>query len=842
MAKKKEEVELIDMQSRIHDYTLEDIMGERFGRYSKYIIQDRAIPDVRDGLKPVQRRIIYAMHLDKNTHDKPFKKCANAVGNVLGKFHPHGDTSVYDALIHLSQEWKNNNPLIEVDGNNGSIDGDPPAAMRYTETRLAKIAEETLKDLPKDTVVWAPNYSDTLMEPTVLPAKFPIILVNGTMGISAGYATNIPTHNLGEIIDATIKRIDSPNCHLDSILDIVKGPDFPTGGIVEGKDDIRQALETGKGKVSVRAKYEFVKEKGKESCVITEIPYDVIKQQLVKKIDDIRISNSVSGIAEVRDESDKDAFCRIVIEFKPGANKELVMNYLLKNTDLKVNCSYNMVTIVNRRPRQLGIIGILDAYIAFDKEVVRKRSEYDLKKAEEAANLALGMLKAVDILDKIIKTIRASKGKADAKKNIMEEYGFNDAQAEYIVTLQLYRLANTEVEAEQAKYDNAMKIIKMLKEILEDESKLNQVLKNELRAIKKEYATPRRTEISDEVKEISYNAEDLIMKENVIVSLSKDGYIKKVSSKSYNAADAAGVKEGDYFINLYETTTLNKLMVLTKKGNYIYIPINNIPSCKWKDLGKHISNFIAIDPNDEVVKSYVVDDISHDMEVVIYTKDGMVKKINLNDLTVSKYNKLYTYIKLKDNDLVVDVQRAKENTMIVSKSGYYISYKTDEIPIVSSGKSAGVKGINLKDDEVVSGLTYDSDDEYLNIFTNQKTGKRIKLSDLTESSRAKRGSMVIKPVKSTNYEIVSALITETKDIIGLEKLEDTEEIKNTDISIMDLASTGSNITKSRFTKAYVVATLKKVDEVAKEDKQKEVKKTKAEMKQEELEFIDDFKI
>ena len=844
MAKKKVEEEVIDMQSRIHDYTLEDIMGERFGRYSKYIIQDRAIPDVRDGLKPVQRRIIYAMHLDRNTHDKPFKKCANAVGNVLGKFHPHGDTSVYDALIHLSQEWKNNNPLVEVDGNNGSIDGDPPAAMRYTETRLSKIAEETLKDLPKDTVVWAPNYSDTLMEPTVLPAKFPIILVNGTMGISAGYATNIPTHNLGEIIDATIKRIDSPNCHLDSILDIVKGPDFPTGGIVEGKEDIRQALETGKGKVSVRAKYEFTKEKGKESCVITEIPYDVIKQQLVKKIDDIRINNNVSGIAEVRDESDKDAFCRIVIEFKPGANKELVMNYLLKNTDLKVNCSYNMVTIVNRRPRQLGILGILDAYIAFDKEVVRKRSEFDLKKAEEAANLALGMLKAIDILDKVIKTIRASKGKADAKQNIMKEYGFNEAQAEYIVTLQLYRLANTEVQEEQAKYDNAMKIIAMLKEILSDENKLNQVLKSELKAIKKEYATPRKTEISDEVKEISYNAEDLIMKENVIVSLSKDGYIKKVSSKSYSTADAAGVKEGDYLINLYETTTLNKLMVLTKKGNYIYLPINDIPSFKWKDLGKHISNFVAIDPNDEVVKAYVVDDISHDMEVVIFTKDGMVKKINLNDLTVSKYNKLYTYIKLKDNDIVVDVQRAKENTMIVSKSGYYISYKTEEIPNVSSGKSAGVKGINLKDDEVVSGLTYNQDDEYLNIFTNQKTGKRIKLSDLTESSRAKRGSMVIKPVKSTNYEIISALITETKDVIGLEKLEDTEEIKNTDISIMDLASTGSNITKSRYTKAFIVATLKKVDEVPKEEKvkTKEVKPTKKELQQQELEFIDEFKI
>ena len=403
MAKKKETEEIIDMQSRIHDYTLEDIMGERFGRYSKYIIQDRAIPDVRDGLKPVQRRIIYAMHLDRNTHDKPFKKCANAVGNVLGKFHPHGDSSVYDALIHLSQEWKNNNPLVEVDGNNGSIDGDPPAAMRYTETRLAKIAEETLKDLPKDTVVWAPNYSDTLMEPTVLPAKFPIILVNGTMGISAGYATNIPTHNLGEIIDATIKRIDSPNCHLDSILDIVKGPDFPTGGIVEGKEDIKQALETGKGKVSVRAKYEFVKEKNTESCVITEIPYEVIKQQLVKKIDDIRINNNVSGIAEVRDESDKDAFCRIVIEFKPGANKELVMNYLLKNTDLKVNCSYNMVTIVNRRPKIVGILDILDAFIAHQREVIRRRTEFELKHAKARYHICEGLIKAISILDEIIK-------------------------------------------------------------------------------------------------------------------------------------------------------------------------------------------------------------------------------------------------------------------------------------------------------------------------------------------------------------------------------------------------------------------------------------------------------
>ena len=506
--------------NKIHNYALEDIMGERFARYSKYIIQDRAIPDVRDGLKPVQRRIIFAMYKDKNTHDKAFKKCANAVGIVLGKYHPHGDTSVYDALIRQSQDWKQNHILVEVDGNNGSIDGDPPAAMRYTECRLAKISEELLKDLDKNTVPMAPNFSDTLMEPTVLPAKFPNLLVNGTTGISAGYATNIPPHNLGEVIDAAIKRIESPNCRLDTIIDIVKGPDFPTGGIVEGLDGIRKAFETGRGKIVVKCRYEFVKNKGKEQIIISEIPFEVNKQQLVKKIDDIRLDRKVDGMAEVRDESDKDALVRIVIDLKAGADKNLIMNYLLKNTDCQCNYNYNMVTIVNRRPKLVGVLGILDAWINHAKEVVRLRSETDLAVARKEVHYTEGLVKAISILDEVIRVIRASKNKQDAKDNLVKEFDFTPEQAEGIVMLQLYKLTNTDVVELEERLKTLLKIIAALEAILSDESKLEGVVKDELKKIKKEYAIPRRTEISETVTEINISAEDLIVKENVMIVLS----------------------------------------------------------------------------------------------------------------------------------------------------------------------------------------------------------------------------------------------------------------------------------------------------------------------------------
>lgn len=834
----KETVEVIE---KIHNYALEEIMGDRFGRYSKYIIQDRAIPDVRDGLKPVQRRIIYSMLVDKNTYDKPLKKCANAVGQVMGRFHPHGDTSIYDAIIHLSQDWKNNLPLVFVQGNNGSIDGDPPAAMRYTECRLAKVADELVKDINKGTVAMALNYSDTLLEPTVLPAKFPNLLVNGSTGISAGYATNIPPHNLGEIIDATIKRIDNPNCRLDTILDIVKGPDFPTGGVVEGKDEIRTALETGKGKVVVKGKYTFEKVKGKEQIIISEIPYDVNKQQLVKKIDDIRINNSVFGMAEVRDESDKDAFVRIAIDLKPGADKDLIIKYLMKNTDLQTNYNYNMVTIVNRRPKQLGILGILDAYIAFDREVVKKKSEYDLEVAKKEAHINEGLIKAISILDEVIATIRASKNKSDAENNLVENFKFTKDQAVAIVTLQLYRLTNTDIVDLQEKLDNLHKVIAALEEIINNPEKLDSFIKAELRQIKKNYAAPRKTEVVDEVTNITIDQNDLIQKENVMVVSTKQGYVKRVPLKSYSAANGeeTGLKNGDYVINLYETTTLTKLLAITKMGNYLYVPVNNLPNSKWKDLGKHISNIVTMDPNDEIVASYIIDENNENPNILMTTAMGMVKRTNLKDFIVSRYNKAYTAMKLKDGDSLVSACLEDDKVLLVSKDGYYLSYMNEEIPLAST-KSSGVKGITLHDgDLVVSAMGYKETDDYLDIFTNQKTAKRIKISDLQTLSRAKRGGTLMKKVKTTKYEIVTAFIANQKDEIGLQLLEDIEALKNTSISIMDLASTGSNISKKNFLRAFVFATPVKIEEVVEPKPVKEKTPSKKEIQQS---FIEEFKI
>ena len=824
---------------RIHEYSLEEIMGSRFARYSKYIIQDRAIPDVRDGLKPVQRRIIFAMYKDKNTHDKPFKKCANAVGNVLGHYHPHGDSSVYEALIRMSQDWKQNHILVEVDGNNGSIDGDGPAAYRYTECRLAKISEELLKDIDKDTVIMAPNYSDELLEPTVLPAKFPNLLVNGTNGISAGYATNIPPHNLIEVCDAIIKRIDSPNCHEDSIYDIIKGPDFPTGGIVEGLDGIKSAFKTGRGKLIVTSKCEFQKNKGKEQIVITEIPFEVNKQLLVKKIDDIRYEKKIDGIAEVRDESDKDSNLRIVIDLKVGADKDLILKYLLKNTEMQTTYNYNMVCIDKRRPRLLGIIPIIDAYIEHQKEVVTKRTNFDLAVAKDEMHITEGLVKAISILDEVIAIIRSSKNKADAINNLVKKYEFTEAQATAIVMLQLYKLTNTDVTLLEEKLENLRKIIEGLTAILNDESKLKMVIKEELRRIKKEYGVPRKTEIKETVTEIKIDEKELITKEDVIIILTHDGYLKKVSLKSHSVSDGeTALKPGDYVISYMQTNTLNKLCIFTSLGNYLYLPIHEIPSCKWKDLGKHISNIVTISPDDNVVCSYVINEEVTNPIVTFFTKQGMVKQTLLNDFIVTRYNKVYTAMKLKDNDELINVSITKPNTILITKSGYYLNYTTSEIP-VSGAKTSGVKGINLKEDEVVSAFTYNSDDEYINVFTNQGTAKRIKVKDLNTLSRAKRGTTLIKKVKAKNYEVIDAFVTKTKDNIGLLCKEDIIELKNSDIPIMDLISTGSIISKQKITNAFILKELKTIPNESVEVKMEE--ETKAvEMTIDD--FIDDFKL
>ncbi|MFA7122199.1 MAG: DNA gyrase subunit A, partial [Bacilli bacterium] len=686
---------------------------------------------------------------------------------------------------------------------NGSIDGDSAAAYRYTETRLAKISEELLKDIDKDTVIMAPNYSDTLFEPTVLPAKFPNLLVNGASGISAGYATNIPPHNLNEVIDAVIKRIDSPNCYLDTILDIIKGPDFPMGGIIQGVDGIKSAFDKGRGKVVVRSRYEYIKSKGKSQIIITEIPFEVNKAFLVKKIDDIRLDKKLDGIAEVRDESDKDSSIRIAIDLKSGADQELIINYLLKNTDLQTSYNYNMVTIVNRRPKLLGILPILDAYIKHQKEIIYKRSEFDLAFAKKELHITDGLIKAISILDEVIALIRGSKNKADAIQNLINKFDFTEEQATAIVMLQLYRLTNTDVTVLEEKLTNLRKIITHLELILSSSEKLNLVIKEELRKIKKEYGTPRKTEICLDSHEIVINEKDLITKEDVIIILTNDGYLKRVSKKSYSSnAEETALKPGDYVISYLQTNTLNKLIIFTKLGNYIYLPIHEIPICKWKELGVHISNLVLVNPDDRVVNAYVINESIDNPIVELFTKNGMVKRTNLNDFIVSRYSKTYTAIKLKPNDFLINVLISKENTLLITKSGYYLNYKTEEIPI-SGSKAAGVKGINLKEDQVIAGLNYNDLDEYVNIFTNKSTGKRVKLNDLKLLTRAKRGNTIIKKIKSNNYEILNSFITSSKDVIGLKLDEDINYIKNSEISIMDLISTGSTISKKKIDKYFI---------------------------------------
>lgn len=832
----------MDIVKKIEDYSLEEIMSLRFAAYAKEIIQDRAIPDVRDGLKPVQRRILYAMYKAGNTSEKGYIKCAATVGDVLGKFHPHGDSSVYDAMVRMSQWWKQSHILVDIHGNNGSMDGDPPAAYRYTEARLAKISNELLKDLDKNTVAWAPNFDDRFLEPTVLPAKFPNLLVNGTNGISAGYATNIPPHNLGEIIDATIKRIDSPNCYLDTILEIVKGPDFPTGGIAFGKQGIIDAFKTGRGKVIVQAKYEFVKEKGKEQIIITEIPFEVNKQACVAKIEGLRIDKKVEGISEVRDETDRTGI-RIAIDLKANANKDVIMRYLLKNTDLQISYNYNSVAIVNRTPKTLGILEILDAYIAHQKEVITKRTEFDLAYYTKNYNIATGLIKAISILDEVIALIRASKNKSDAKINLVNKYKFTEEQAEAIVTLQLYRLTNTDIVVLEEECEKLKGLIEECNKILSNETELKNVMKSELREVKKNYAVPRKTEIRDEIVDIKVDAKEMIPDENVVVVVTNDGYVKRVSTKSFKSSDEeTTLKPGDYITAKYLTSTRSNLLLFTNLGNYLYVPVHILPETKWKDLGKHISNTIMIKENEKIVASLIMKDL--DKNVTLFTKNGLVKQVLLKDFEVSRYSKPMTAIKLKDDDELINADISKDEVLFVTNNGLSLRFNTNEIPVVGT-KASGVKGINLKDDYCVYASPINKE-EYLNIYTNFKTIKRLKLSDISSISRAKKGNMLFKKVKTKDYKINFAYLTETKDI-NLYRIDtDFHELKNSEIPIMDLASTGSSVKYN-----YDLFTLKKelidlTKDTPEEPKEEVLEINQKPSKKEEqlsfASFIDDFKI
>ena len=812
-------------------------MGERFGRYSKYIIQDRALPDIRDGLKPVQRRILYSMNKDGNTFDKSYRKSAKSVGNIMGNFHPHGDSSIYDAMVRMSQDWKNREILDEMHGNNDSMDGDPPAAMRYTEARLSEIAGYLLQDIEKKTVPFAWNFDDTEKEPTVLPAAFPNLLVNGSTGISAGYATDIPPHNLAEVIDATVYMIDHPTAKVDKLMEFLPGPDFPTGAIIQGRDEIKKAYETGKGRVVVRSKTEIERLKGgKEQIVITEIPYEINKANLVKKIDEVRVNNKVAGIAEVRDESDRDGL-RIAIELKKDANTELVLNYLFKYTDLQINYNFNMVAIDNFTPRQVGIVPILSSYIAHRREVILARSRFDKEKAEKRLHIVEGLIRVISILDEVIALIRASENKADAKENLKVSYEFTEEQAEAIVTLQLYRLTNTDVVVLQEEEAELREKIAMLAAIIGDERTMYNLMKKELREVKKKFATPRLSTLEDTAKVIEIDTASLIAEEDTYVSVTKAGYIKRTSPRSFAAStlEEIGKRDDDRLLFVQSVKTTQHLLIFTTLGNVIYRPVHELADIRWKDIGEHLSQTITnFETNEEVLYVEVVDQFDDATTYFAATRLGQIKRVERKEFSPWRTyrSKSVKYAKLKDDtDQVVAVAPIKlDDVLLISKNGYALRFNIEEVPVVGA-KAAGVKAMNLKaDDELQAAFICNTSSFYL--LTQRGSLKRVSTEEIPATSRAKRGLQVLRELKNKPHRVFLAGAVSEQRFIGdlssteVEDGEQTLVIQSNngtiyeailqDLNLSERTSNGSFISDTISDEEVFDAYLK---EVFKEDKE-----------------------
>ncbi|HEM3517263.1 TPA: DNA topoisomerase IV subunit A [Streptococcus suis] len=746
--------------SNIQNMSLEDIMGERFGRYSKYIIQERALPDIRDGLKPVQRRILYSMNKDGNTFDKGYRKSAKSVGNIMGNFHPHGDSSIYDAMVRMSQDWKNREILVEMHGNNGSMDGDPPAAMRYTEARLSEMAGYLLADIEKKTVPFAWNFDDTEKEPTVLPAAFPNLLVNGATGISAGYATDIPPHNLAEAIDAVVYMIDHPTAKLEKLMEFLPGPDFPTGAIIQGADEIKKAYETGKGRVVVRSRCDIEQLKaGKKQIVITEIPYEVNKAVLVKKIDDVRVNNKVPGIAEVRDESDRTGL-RIAIELKKDSDEQTILNYLYKYTDLQINYNFNMVAIDNFTPRQVGLQKILSSYIAHRREIIIARSKFDKEKAEKRLHIVEGLIRVISILDEVIALIRASENKADAKENLKVSYDFSEEQAEAIVTLQLYRLTNTDIVTLENEEAGLREQIQTLAAIIGDERTMFNLMKKELREVKKQFGNPRLSELQDQAEAIEIDTASLIVEEETFVSVTKAGYIKRTSPRSFNAStlEEMGKREDDQLIFLQNAKTTQHLLLFTNLGNVIYRPVHELTDIRWKDIGEHLSQTLMnFDTNEEVIFAELVENFEEGTYFAV-TKYGQIKRVERKEFAPWRTykSKSTKYAKLKDDkDVVITVSPVVlDDIMLMTEKGYALRFNIEEVPIIGA-KAAGVKAVNLKDGDVVA-AAFISNTSSVYLLTQRGSLKRMAAEEIPVTSRAKRGLQVLRELKAKPHRVFAA--------------------------------------------------------------------------------------
>lgn len=782
------------MSEIIQDLSLEDVIGDRFGRYSKYIIQERALPDVRDGLKPVQRRILFAMHSSGNTYDKNFRKSAKTVGDVIGQYHPHGDSSVYDAMVRLSQDWKLRHVLIEMHGNNGSIDNDPPAAMRYTEAKLSQLSEELVRDINKETVAFVPNYDDTALEPMVLPARFPNLLVNGSTGISSGYATDIPPHNLAEVIQSTLKYIDNPDITVTQLMKYIKGPDFPTGGIIQGVDGIKKAYETGKGKIVVRSKVdEETLRNGRQQLIVTEIPYEVNKSSLVKRIDELRADKKVDGIIEVRDETDRTGL-RIAIELKKDVNAEAIKNYLFKNSDLQITYNFNMVAISDGRPKLMGIRQIIDSYLNHQIEVVANRTKYDLDHAEKRMHIVEGLMKALSILDEVITLIRNSKNKKDAKDNLVAEFEFTEAQAEAIVMLQLYRLTNTDIVALENEHNELAKLIKEYRHILDNHDALLQVIKSELTDIRKRFKSERLSSIEAEIAEIKIDKEVMVPSEDVVLSITRQGYIKRTSTRSFNASGVTeiGLKDGDSLLKYQTVNTQDTVLVFTNKGRYIFIPVHKLADIRWKELGQHVSQIVPLDDYETVVDVYNEQSFKDDAFYVLATRNGMIKKSNVSLFKTTRYNKPLVAMKVKDNDELINVIRLNEDQLInvLTHKGMSLTYSSEELSDTGL-RAAGVKSINLKDEDFVVMTDVVDNDSSIIMATQRGAVKRISYKILQQAKRAQRGITLLKELKKNPHRVVAGYVVKDESMYTLYSESHSEEGQITDIHLSEQYTNGS---------------------------------------------------
>ena len=756
----------------IIEQPLEDIVGERFGRYSKYIIQERALPDVRDGLKPVQRRILYAMYHDKNFFDKPYRKSAKTVGLVIGNYHPHGDSSVYDAMVRLSQSWKMNMPLIDMQGNNGSIDDDPAAAMRYTEARISKLSHRLLDNIDEEVVPFVLNFDDMTTEPSVLPARYPNLLVNGATGIAAGYATNIPPFNLNEVLQATIYRLHNPSCSVEEIMQLIKGPDFPTGAIIQSKEGIEDILKTGRGRIVVQAKADIVQNKSMKQIVITELPYEVIKSNVVRKIDELRFAKATEGfgdVMDVRDESDRNGL-RIVIDCKRDADAQSILNLFYKHTELQVYYNANMVAIVNQRPKVCGVMEILDAYIAFREEVVLSRSKFRFAQREKRLHLIEGLMKATSILDEIIAIIRASSNRGNSRDNIMKEFGFTTEQASAIVDLQLYRLSSTDIVALRNEFAELSNELDYLESIIKNKAMLHTVLVQEFNEINTDFISPRRSVIEDEISDLEVDVLSLLTKEDVMVTLSKDGYLKKVSLRSYGSSqkDVIGLKDDDKPIFAAEAESTDYLVFISNLGRYGMMLVHNIEEARWRDVGSHLNQYVKFEPTEEIVSAFIIKDFDTYRDIVTTSRLGMIKKTAVIDLEVKRYNRMYDIMNLSKDDRLVGAHISKQDDdiLIVTRMGNVIRLELNDITQIGV-RAKGVIAIKLKKHDYVVSSAILSDESDVVFISEKSQFKRMKQDDILVNNRATQGSSMMREIKSNPNFVMYVGAYNIQDVIEL---------------------------------------------------------------------------